>query len=190
MRASLVWCNRSVDHAGEIILGIVLVITQQAHTNNPAKISASARFKLKRFRTSLIVPGRALFALFRYAANVSYYPNGQMQVCSIYRCIRTRKTSALATRLRFLPLSHRWCWKRVAIIYIYIYIWDIVTSISQLYMYVMSWGFWAECTAYPKKYAHGFALLCFVVVIHWQIFPISIRLTSLALWQSNDDEYG
>ena len=24
---------------------------------------------------------------------------------------------------------------------------------------------------YPKKYAHGFALLCFVVVIHWLIFP-------------------
>ena len=26
-------------------------------------------------------------------------------------------------------------------------------------------------TVYPKKYAHGFALLCFVVVIHWLIFP-------------------
>ena len=28
-------------------------------------------------------------------------------------------------------------------------------------------------TAYPKKYAHGycFAVLCFVVVIHWLIFP-------------------
>ena len=24
---------------------------------------------------------------------------------------------------------------------------------------------------YPKKYAHGFSLLCFVVVIHWLIFP-------------------
>ena len=31
-----------------------------------------------------------------------------------------------------------------------------------------------------------FALLCFVVVIHWLIFSISVRLTSLALWQSND----
>ena len=31
-----------------------------------------------------------------------------------------------------------------------------------------------------------FALLCFVVVIHWTDFPISIRLTLLALWQSND----
>ena len=27
------------------------------------------------------------------------------------------------------------------------------------------------CTVYPKKYAHVFALLCFVVVIHWLIFP-------------------
>ena len=26
-------------------------------------------------------------------------------------------------------------------------------------------------TVYPKKYAHGFALLCFVVVIYWLIFP-------------------
>ena len=26
-------------------------------------------------------------------------------------------------------------------------------------------------TVYPKKYAHGFALLCIVVVIHWLIFP-------------------
>ena len=26
-------------------------------------------------------------------------------------------------------------------------------------------------TVYPKKYAHGFALLCYVVVIHWLIFP-------------------
>ena len=26
-------------------------------------------------------------------------------------------------------------------------------------------------TVYPKKYAHDFALLCFVVVIHWLIFP-------------------
>ena len=26
-------------------------------------------------------------------------------------------------------------------------------------------------TVYPEKYAHGFALLCFVVVIHWLIVP-------------------
>ena len=41
-------------------------------------------------------------------------------------------------------------------------------------------------TVYPKKYAHGFcfALLCCGYTL--TDFPISIRLTSLALWQSND----
>ena len=41
-------------------------------------------------------------------------------------------------------------------------------------------------TVYPKKYAHGF---CFAVICCGYTltdFPISIRLTSLALWQSND----
>ena len=44
----------------------------------------------------------------------------------------------------------------------------------------------AVCTVYPKKYAHGF---CFAVLCCGYTltdFPISIRLTSLALWQSND----
>ena len=36
-----------------------------------------------------------------------------------------------------------------------------------LFVYVCA----CSCTVYPKKYAHGFALLCFVVVIHWLIFP-------------------
>ena len=43
-----------------------------------------------------------------------------------------------------------------------------------------------RCTVYPKKYAHGFCfavLCCFYTLTD---FPISIRLTSLALWQSND----
>ena len=42
------------------------------------------------------------------------------------------------------------------------------------------------CTVYPKKYAYGF---CFAVLCCGYTltdFPISIRLTSLALWQSND----
>ena len=41
-------------------------------------------------------------------------------------------------------------------------------------------------TVYPKKYAHGFyfAVLCCGYTL--TDFPISIRLTSLALWQSND----
>ena len=43
-----------------------------------------------------------------------------------------------------------------------------------------------EDTVYPKKYAHGF---CFAVLCCGYTltdFPISIRRTSLALWQSND----
>ena len=43
-----------------------------------------------------------------------------------------------------------------------------------------------EFTVYHKKYAHGF---CFAVLCCGYTltdFPISIRLTSLALWQSND----
>ena len=43
-----------------------------------------------------------------------------------------------------------------------------------------------EATVYPKKHAHGycFDVLCFGYTLI--DFPISIRLTSLALWQSND----
>ena len=43
-----------------------------------------------------------------------------------------------------------------------------------------------QYTVYPKKYAHGF---CFAVLCCGYAltdFPISIRLTLLALWQSND----
>ena len=49
-----------------------------------------------------------------------------------------------------------------------------------------SWGQHHVHTVYPKKYAHGF---CFAVLCCGYTltdFPISIRLTSLALWQSND----
>ena len=45
---------------------------------------------------------------------------------------------------------------------------------------------WVPHTVYPKKYAHGF---CFAVLCCGYTltdFLISIRLTSLALWQSND----
>ena len=48
-------------------------------------------------------------------------------------------------------------------------------------LWELSWN-----TVYPKKYAHGF---CFAVLCCGYTltdFPISIRLTSLALWQSND----
>ena len=51
---------------------------------------------------------------------------------------------------------------------------------------LLTCNFEADCTVYPKKYAHGF---CFAVLCCGYTltdFPTSIRLTSLALWQSND----
>ena len=50
---------------------------------------------------------------------------------------------------------------------------------------LINWGRVTH-TVYPKKYAHGF---CFAVLCCGYTltdFPIFIRLTSLALWQSND----
>ena len=41
-------------------------------------------------------------------------------------------------------------------------------------------------TVYPKKYAHGFCFAGLCCGYTLTDFPISIRLTSLALWQSND----
>ena len=41
-------------------------------------------------------------------------------------------------------------------------------------------------TVYPKKYAHGFCLAVLCCGYTLTDFPISIRLTSLPLWQSND----
>ena len=53
----------------------------------------------------------------------------------------------------------------------------ITIEISKMHM---------QNTVYPKKYAHGFcfAVLCCRYTL--TDFPISIRLTSLSLWQSND----
>ena len=41
-------------------------------------------------------------------------------------------------------------------------------------------------TVYPKKYAHGLCLALLYCGYILTDFPISIRLTSLALWQSDD----
>ena len=41
-------------------------------------------------------------------------------------------------------------------------------------------------TVYPKKYAHGFCFSVLCCGYTLTDFPISTRLTSLALWQSND----
>ena len=78
----------------------------------------------------------------------------------------------------------------VFILWLYVlqYGW-IDTVISARYkMYIwMSFSInYRSHTVYPKKYAHGF---CFAVLCCGYTltdFPISIRLTSLALWQSND----
>ena len=46
--------------------------------------------------------------------------------------------------------------------------------------------FMVPFTVYPKKYAHGFCFAVLCCGYTWNDFPISIRLTLLALWQSND----
>ena len=46
--------------------------------------------------------------------------------------------------------------------------------------------FVSQWTVYPKKYAHGFCFAVLCCGYTWTDFPTSIRLTSLALWQSND----
>ena len=45
---------------------------------------------------------------------------------------------------------------------------------------------WAIFTVYPKKYAHSFSFAVLCCGYTLTDIPISIRLTSLALWQSND----
>ena len=57
---------------------------------------------------------------------------------------------------------------------------------SHVYLYDFVVGHLRINTVYPKKYAHGF---CFAVLCCGYTltdFPISIRLTLLALWQSSD----
>ena len=72
--------------------------------------------------------------------------------------------------------------------------WYIISQICHLSLYMLCECFSNQisdisikgATVYPKKYAHGF---CFAVPCCGYTltdFPISIRLTSLALWQSND----
>ena len=73
----------------------------------------------------------------------------------------------------------------------YSFRWNILWALNVLTpMHEMKTGnfmcFATWHTVYPKKYAHSF---CFAVLCSGYTltdFPISIRLTSLALWQSND----
>ena len=55
--------------------------------------------------------------------------------------------------------------------------------ISKSFMY-NPWNM--EHTVYPKNYARGFCFAAVCCGYTLTDFPISIRLTSLALWQSND----
>ena len=64
--------------------------------------------------------------------------------------------------------------------------WSGCRSVTSLKTYCNERKLLSTPTVYPKKYAHGF---CFAVLCCGYTltdFPISIRLTSLALWQSND----
>ena len=62
----------------------------------------------------------------------------------------------------------------------------IILGGMQLLIHGLTSAVAVEVTVYPKKYAHGFCFagLCFGYTL--TDFPISIRLTSLGLWQSND----
>ena len=100
------------------------------------------------------------------------------------------------------PLAkHGWCWNREMLGTAYIFWKNIMAAkvlasrITSYSIVCVGWSGWwfpsgrisATCaTVYPKKYAHGF---CFAVLCCGYTltdFPISIRLTSLALGQSND----
>ena len=99
------------------------------------------------------------------------------------------KFNRLLLAIEFNQISHSWTselfisWysKRVYIIF------DIIDIIPDPLYYCINIRSQNHAfTVYPKKYAHGF---CFAVLCCGHTltdFPISIRLTSLALWQSND----
>ena len=85
----------------------------------------------------------------------------------------------MLTHAIFSPNVHMHCWAKI-------------TSSWLLNTFCMIWSdhflptIIVAITVYPKKYAHGF---CFAVLCCGYTltdFPISIRPTSLALWQSND----
>ena len=84
---------------------------------------------------------------------------------------------------------HRKQWGGVWSEFIRTQIADYATCLVECHFSLKDW-LWSPInmllTVYAKKYAHGF---CFAVLCCGYTltdFPISIRLTSLALWQSND----
>ena len=109
--------------------------------------------------------------------NVTYHDDGWvMQLARGYVIYRatTMKTTLHSVKCYFL-------WNNLLLLY---HVTSTEFDMSNREM--PSWTFLQLHTVYPKKYAHGFcfAVLCCDYTL--TDFPISIRLTSLALWQSND----
>ena len=102
------------------------------------------------------------------------------------------KWSAFTNNLVFTSISPSMQFNRVNVIpghiyadiYIEVVLWLLCDFIkSDRYAFAVDSR---QGTVYPKKYAHGF---CFAVLCCGYTLtdvPISTRLTSLALWQSND----
>ena len=82
--------------------------------------------------------------------------------------------TAVTTTLCSTRYGHRCVGLSFAVAIMPVYYWFHVTKFTHILH-----------TVYPKKYAHGFcfAMLCCGYTL--TDFPISIRLTSLALWRSN-----
>ena len=81
--------------------------------------------------------------------------------------------------LDYSPVYHKIIWNKISNRTML----NVGYKLFIVLLYASSMG---VATVYPKKYAHGF---CFAVLCCGYTltdFPISIRLTSLALWQSND----
>ena len=83
------------------------------------------------------------------------------------------------------PQKGLWCGKRVHVKKVLHYVAAVEATII-IFAMETPFGLVRGRTVYPKKWAHGF---CFAVLCCGYTltdFPISIRLTSLALWQTND----
>ena len=117
-------------------------------------------------------------------------PNYDISICPFHISLSSVRCSALGHYLNHYWLINWTCRKSIQLNFN-----RITKSFYQEKAFKMlSAKYHAFCsslgvltfTVYPKKYAHGF---CFAVLCCGYTltdFPISIRLTSLAQWQSND----
>ena len=112
------------------------------------------------------------------------------RVCSGYAHLAAWLFSTLHQATAHLPQSARKSMFPTDLLYLPVLIFFVTISLvdhKEHYYTIMHTSMLVHtCTVYPKKYAHGF---CFAVLCCGYTltdFPISIRLTSLALWQSND----